>query len=274
MTTFNIALLQISPTSSIDGNLAKGIDYCRQAKAMNADLALFPEAWQVGYAPELMNIEHAIDNSHPFVAKHIQLAKELQMAIAITFIKKYSTGPKNCLLVIDCHGKIILEYAKVHICDFKPDGTEQKLTAGEKFSVSELDYGAGTIKLGAMICMDREFCESARTLSLNGAELVIVPNSCPLATDDVLGNARLAGFRAMGYQELLGVAMTNYPAPKNDGHSCAFDNLSKQIVMADDREQIVIAEFDVEHLRKIRSEEWVCRGQPARKTKAYNILGE
>lgn len=145
------------------------------------------------------------------------------------------------------------------------------LTSGEKFYVAELQYAKGSIKLGAMICMDREFCESARTLSLKEAELIIVPNSCPLATDDMLGDARLAGFRAIAYQELVGVAMTNYPAPKNDGHSCAFDNLGKQIVMADDREQMVIAEFNMEQLRKIRKEEWACRGQPARRTGAYQI---
>lgn len=274
MSIFKVALLQILPTNSINTNLAKGIEYCRQAKSMGADLALFPEAWQVGYAPELMNREHAIDISDPFVTAYIKLAKELQMAIAVTFIKQDISGPKNFLILIDRSGKIILEYAKVHICDFKPDGTEQELTSGEKFNVAELDFGNSTVKLGAMICMDREFCESARILSLLGAEIIIVPNSCALATDDMLGDARLAGFRAIGYQELMCIAMTNYPTPKNDGHSCAFDNLSRQLVMADDREQILIAEFDLEALRKVRKDEWTCRGEPARKPKVYKILSE
>lgn len=271
MTIFKIALLQIAPTGSMQGNLIKGLDYCRQAKHSGADLVLFPEAWQAGYDPELMDTESAIDNSHNFITKHVNLAKELQMAIAVTYIKLDSNGPKNNLLLIDQYGNIILEYAKVHICDFKPDGMEQNLKSGEKFYVAELQYAKGSIKIGAMICMDREFCESARTLSLKGAEIIIVPNSCPLATDDMLGDARLAGFRAIAYQELVGVAMTNYPIAKNDGHSCAFDNLGKQIVMADDREQIVIAEFNMEQLRKIRHEEWDCRGQPARRPYAYQI---
>lgn len=271
MTTFKTALLQIAPTGSMEGNLTKGLDYCRQAKNSGANLVLFPEAWQAGYAPELMNTEFAIDNTHSFVTEHVRLAKELQMAIAVTYIKQDGNGPKNNLLLIDQYGNIVLEYAKVHICDFKPDGMEQNLVSGENFNVAELQYSNGSIKLGAMICMDREFCESARTLSLKGAELIIVPNSCQLATDNILGDARLAGFRAIAYQELVGVAMTNYPSPKNDGHSCAFDNLGKQIVMADDREQIVIVEFEIDQLRKIRNEEWGCRGQPARRTKAYQI---
>lgn len=271
MTIFKVALLQMAATDSIEGNLAKGLEYCRKAKDLGADLALFPEAWQVGYEPDLMNNDCAIANTDSFVTKHIQIAKKLEMAIAITYIKYENTGPKNNLLVIDRQGRIVLEYAKVHICNFTPDGMEQNLTPGSKFYVAELQYASGVIKLGAMICMDREFCESARTLSLKGAELIIVPNSCPLATDDTLGDARLAGFRGIAYQELVGLAMTNYPTPKNDGHSCAFDNLGKQIVMANSSEQIMIAEFDMDQLRKIRSSEWPCRGQPMRKTYAYEL---
>lgn len=56
---------------------------------------------------------------------HVNITKELQVAIAVTYIKQGSDGPTNNLLLIDQYGNIILEYAKVHICDFKPDGIEQ-----------------------------------------------------------------------------------------------------------------------------------------------------
>lgn len=270
MSVFKIALLQMLPTGTVEHNLVKGLAFCKQAKAMGADLALFPEVWQTGYAPEAMNINFAINNDDPFVLKHIELAQELQMAIAITYLKKDATGLKNNMLLIDKEGQIILEYAKVHICDFE-GGTEPDLSHGEKFHVAELDFGTDTIKIGAMICMDREFFESARTLTLKGAELIIVPNACPLATDDMLGDARLAGFRSTAYQEIVAVAMTNYASPRNDGHSCAFDSLGTEVVMADDREQVVIAQFNVDQLRCIRGEEWDCRGQPGRRPEAYEI---
>ena len=37
MKTLNIALLQIAPTGTLNGNLQKGDEYCRKAKAMGAD---------------------------------------------------------------------------------------------------------------------------------------------------------------------------------------------------------------------------------------------
>ncbi|MBD5407606.1 MAG: carbon-nitrogen hydrolase family protein, partial [Treponema sp.] len=45
-----IALLQIMPADSLQGNLEKGLDACVRAKKMGADIALFPEMWSCGYS--------------------------------------------------------------------------------------------------------------------------------------------------------------------------------------------------------------------------------
>ena len=50
MTDFNVALLQILPTGSQEANLIKGLEYCKKAKQMGADISLFPEMWNIGYA--------------------------------------------------------------------------------------------------------------------------------------------------------------------------------------------------------------------------------
>ena len=41
-------------------------------------------------------------------------------------------------------------YAKVHTCDFD---VERNLTPGDDFYVADLDTAAGTVKVGAMICL-------------------------------------------------------------------------------------------------------------------------
>jgi predicted amidohydrolase len=48
--TFKTALLQLIPSEKPDENLGKGIKYCKLAKEMGADLALFPEMWNTGYS--------------------------------------------------------------------------------------------------------------------------------------------------------------------------------------------------------------------------------
>ena len=46
------------------------------------------------------------------------LARELSMAIGITFLEKCGEGCRNTLVLCDWKGKRVLTYAKVHTCEF------------------------------------------------------------------------------------------------------------------------------------------------------------
>ena len=49
MDSLKVALLQLMPEGSEIKNLRKGFEYCNKAKALDADIALFPEMWNIGY---------------------------------------------------------------------------------------------------------------------------------------------------------------------------------------------------------------------------------
>ncbi len=125
-----------------------------------------------------------------------------------------------------------------------------------------------------MICFDREFPESARILMLKGAELILTPNSCTL--DD----GRVGQFRARAFENMVGVAMTNYAAPQCNGRSVAFDAVSFEepegeardtlIVEAGEGEGVYMAEFDIDKIRAYREREsW---GNAFRKPRSYGLL--
>jgi deaminated glutathione amidase len=106
-----------------------------------------------------------------------------------------------------------------------------------------------------MICMDREYPESARSLSRAGAEIVLVSNSCYLANDPVVGDVRIAEMRGRAFEMAMGIAVANYPKPKCDGHSFAVDALGTVIAMADDSPGLTLASFDLNLIRKVRAED-------------------
>lgn len=279
MERLKIALLQISPCGSLDNNLEKGIQSCRQAKKMEADIALFPEMWSCGYdiysrtAYEWM--KDAIPADSAFVESFRHLARELNMAIGITLLEKYKDGVRNTLLLFDRHGEKKLTYAKVHTCDFS---AESNLTPGEAFYVTDLDTAQGNVKVGAMICYDREFPESARILMLKGAELILVPNACPMEIN------RLCQLRARAYENMLAVATCNYPenVPDCNGRSTVFDGVAYLPDEEDSRdmcildagveEGIYIAELDLEQLREYRKNE--VHGNAYRHPLKYGLLIE
>ncbi len=277
MRPLKIALLQIAPCSTLEGNLKKGVECCKTAKGMDADIALFPEMWSNGYRIYDRPVDEwragAISAGGDFVNTFGHLAKELAMAIGITFLEKHPDGPRNSLVLFDRFGVRRLTYAKVHTCDFD---VERNLTPGDDFYVEGLDTACGEVKVGAMICYDREFPESARILMLKGAELILVPNACPMEIN------RLSQLRARAYENMLAVATSNYPAPVPDcnGGSSVFDGVAYVpgldgsrdtcILQADEKEGIYLAELDLERLRRYRESEVLCNAY--RNTKKYVLL--
>lgn len=276
MGNLKVALLQIMPEETLEGNLQKGLEYCRKAKDIGADIALFPEMWSVGYnIPE--NIDElkvsAVSIDSAFVNSFAKLASDLNMAIGITFLEKYEPLPRNTLCLFDRFGRNVLTYAKVHTCDF---GDECRLTAGDDFYVTDINTAQGNVKIGSMICYDREVPESARILMLKGAEIILVPNACPMEIN------RLSQLRARAYENMVGIATVNYPKGKPDcnGHSSAFDGIAYSpnesgsrdtlIIEAGEREGIYIADFDIDEIRDYRRSE--VHGNAYRHPQKYSLL--
>ena len=279
MSTTRVALLQMTAyADDQNANQSKGELFCRQAYQMNADIALFPEMWNIGYKlPDPDREEErlhwqakAISRDHPFVLHFRELARELQMAIALTYLEKWPDAPRNTVSIIDRHGDIIMTYAKIHTCDFDK---EAACTPGEGFYVCTLDTKNGLVQVGLMICYDREFPESARILMLKGAEIILTPNACSL------GETRIDQFKTRAFENMVGVAMTNYAAPQENGHSVAYnavfynrdgEPVNPLIVEAGEEEGVYLADFNMEEMRAYREREaW---GNAFRKPRSYDLL--
>ncbi len=276
METLKVALLQLLPGNSLEENLQIGLAACRRAKSMGAHIALFPEMWSCGYSiPEGQAACNAlaISAQSEFIAAFGSLAAELELAIGITLLERWDPQPRNTLVLFDRKGNRVLTYAKVHTCDF---GDEARLSPGDGFYTAMLDTAWGSLPVGAMICYDREFPESARILMLQGAELILVPNACPMECN------RLSQLRGRAYENMTAIATCNYPAGKPDcnGHSSGFDGVAYLPELPGSRDTCVLeagpdagiylAQFDMEMLRRYRSRE--VHGNAYRRPEHYGLL--
>jgi len=266
-----VALLQMDPAENDQkANLKKADQFCREAAHDGADIALMPEMWNIGYTRFDPNKEgdkeafweQAAHKDGPWVQHFAKLAKKLGMAIAVAYEQAWDPLPRNAVTLFDGEGKEVYTYAKVHTSDFK--SMERSMTPGDEFFVGELDTPKGRVQVGSMICFDREQPESARILMLKGAEVVLTPNCCGL--DD----RRLQQFRVRAFENLMCVAMSNYPKPYQNGHSVAYDEQGNCLVMAGEEEGISYAAFDLEALRRTRKRSiW---GNAYRRPHKYGIL--
>lgn len=271
-----IALLQLLPGSTLEEQFQKGKTACEKAKALGADIALFPEMWSDGYSipqdpDELKKL--AVSSESDFVRGFGKLAAELQIAIGITFLEKNEPKPLNSVILYDRDGKSRLHYSKVHTCAFD---AEKMLSPGDDFYVEDLDTGRGVVRVGCMICFDREFPESARILMLKGAEIILAPNACPMEIN------RLAALRTRAYENMLAIATCNYPGghPDCNGHSTVFDGVAwldqapgvrdMCVFEAPEEEGVYLAEINLDQLRAYRADEVM--GNAWRHPEKYGIL--
>ena len=262
--TFRVAVLQMRSVSrEYERNIKTIIKYMSDAKQNGADILLLPECFITGYDLTIDNASAITEND---LAPLCENAKELNIGLVATALTQGKSNPQNSAFVISKDGKILMKYAKVHTCDF---ADEKVLESGTEFKVCDFDG----VKIGIMICYDREYPESARVLMLKGAEIILVPNDCGSM------RPRLQALSTRAYENMCGVAMAN-PNGENAGNSCAYSPIcwdrngecvDNTLLLADaETEGLFYADFDMDAIRAYREREMM--GNTFRKVKAYAQL--
>lgn len=263
---FKVALLQMNSLNrQYQESTEIVLEKMREAAADGADLLLLPEVFLTGYVLPFHNQE-ALGEDNPYLQQICAAAGEIGIGVVATAVTRGREKPQNSAYVIDKQGRRLMKYSKVHTCDF---ADEACFESGDAFHVCDF-HG---IRLGVMICYDREYPESARILMLKGAELLLVPNDCGAM------KPRLCALSTRAYENMVGVAMAN-PNGENAGNSCAFspicwdengDCVDNILLMADAlTEGLFYAEFDMDQIRSYREQEMM--GNTYRKVSAYDLL--
>lgn len=263
---FKTAILQMRSTSrAVEKNTETIISKMKEASENKADILLLPECFITGYELPINNSE-ALSDESDYLKKICDSAKKYNIGVVATAFTQGNDKPQNSAFVINKNGEILMKYSKVHTCDF---ADEKCLQSGNEFKVCDF-HG---IKIGVMICYDREYPESARILMLKGAELILVPNDCGSM------KPRIQALSTRAYENMTGIAMAN-PNGDNAGCSCAFSPIcwdsqgncvDNTILLANDIDEgLFYAEFDMDKIRNYREREMM--GNTFRKVKVYTEL--
>ena len=141
----------------------------RKAALAGADLVQLPETWNTGFFPkeELLSLAEPEDGESRKLLS--RLAKELHLAIAGgSVLTRRGNQVCNSFVFYTSEGRLAGEYDKIHA--FSPSQENMYLQAVSSLCCLE----AGGIRAGALLCYDLRFCEQARLLALQGAELLLV----------------------------------------------------------------------------------------------------
>ena len=130
---------------------------------------------------------HEAEND-PAVQMAIRLASNYDVVIPVSFYEKDGNSLFNSVACIDAGGKNLGIYRKTHIPDDHFYQEKFYFSPGNSgFKVFDTHYG----RLGVGICWDQWFSETARCLTLNGAQLIMYPTAIgsePILEWDSMGH--------------------------------------------------------------------------------------
>ena len=147
----------------------------REAADQGARLAIFPECALTGYGFE--SKEEAWPHAEPIPGPSTEMLASLCSKLSIWVIFGLLERSENDKLFNACAlvgpERKPVSYRKIHLPYL---GVDRFATPGDRpFAVHDL----GGLKVGMTICYDCSFPESARVLTLQGADLVVLPTNWP-----------------------------------------------------------------------------------------------
>jgi len=173
-----VAAIQMQMGVDKSDNVARAIAYVKEAAKSGAQIILLPELFEGLYFCKDMDEKYfawaRVLEGHPLIKQFALLAKELKVVLPISYFEKDGEDFYNALVVIDADGRVLENYRKTHIPD--GPGYEEKFyfkPGNTGFKVWQTQYA----KIGVGICWDQWFPETARALTLQGAELIFYPTA-------------------------------------------------------------------------------------------------
>ncbi len=263
-----VSAIQMQMNEDNEANISKAIAYVRESHLNGAKIILLPELFSSLYFCKDMDEKYfslaSPLKNNKLIKQFSQLAKELHVVILVSYFEKSEEDCKvgyfNSLVVIDATGEVMDNYRKTHIPD--GPGYEEKFyfKAGDSgFKVYDTYYA----NIGVGICWDQWFCETARALTLMGAEIIFYPTAIGSEPEVDIDSCAHWQRVQMGHAatNTVPVVVANRIGEER-GESCSLtfygssfitDYTGAKISEASrDKEEIIYAEFDLEEIAQKR----------------------
>jgi omega-amidase len=169
-----IAQVKVVPKKGdVAANHAKLMALLSDLESETLDVLVTPECFLDGYVSTEGNVtrenivDYALDpRASDLVAEVSDWSRRTGTWTILGCTTVTSGGAHNAGLILNRAGAIAGKYAKVH-CQTH----DKKYVAGNSLPVFDSDFG----RFGVMICADRRWPETVRTLALKGARIIFNP---------------------------------------------------------------------------------------------------
>lgn len=178
MRNVTLAVTQMSCSWDKGDNLGKADALVREAAGQGANIILLQELFETPYfcieqAHKHFDLATSVEENAA-VAHFAGVARELGVVLPISFFERAGQCFFNSLAMIDADGTVMGVYRKSHIPNDVGYQEKQFFSPGDTgFKIWDTAFA----KVGAAICWDQWFPEAARSMVLQGAEMLLYPTA-------------------------------------------------------------------------------------------------
>jgi N-carbamoylputrescine amidase len=261
-----VAATQMACSWDREANLANAERLVREAAAQGAQIILIQELFETPYFCQKPNADYLLLASeaeqNPAIARFSKLAAELQVVLPISFFERAGRARFNSIAILDADGHNLGIYRKSHIPDGPGYHEKYYFNPGDTgFKVWNTRYA----KIGVGICWDQWFPECARSMALQGAELLFYPTAIGSEPHDASITSREHWQRVQqghaGANLMPLIASNRIGREEQDGYDITFygssfiaDQFGAKLQELNETEEgILVHRFDLDALEKIRS---------------------
>ncbi len=193
-----LAATQFACSRDRAANLATAERVVREAAKQGANVILIQELFETPY----FCIEHNAKYfdvalpiaENPAVRRFQELARELNVVLPVSVFERAGNVFYNSVAIVDAGGVLLGTYRKTHIPESPGYHEKFYFSPGDTgFKVWRTRFGT----IGAAICWDQWFPESARAMALLGAEMLFYPTAIGSEPQDLSIDSRDHWQRAM-----------------------------------------------------------------------------
>lgn len=173
-----LAMIQMTVKGAApDENRAHALAKMLEASRNGADIALLPEAMNLGWTDPSATTQAEPIPDGPTCKAFIDAAKELNIMVCAGIVEKTKNAVYNSAVLIDSTGELLLVHRKIH--EIEPG--LQYYKTGDTLAAVETSLG----KIGVMICADAfiEHQVIGRTLAAMGAQIILSPCAWAVPAD-------------------------------------------------------------------------------------------
>jgi N-carbamoylputrescine amidase len=173
-----IGLIQMRCGAEPEKNLARAIEFIRDAARQGAEIVCLPELFRSQYfcqTEDHKNFDLAEEVPGKSTDELAEVARQTGTVIVASLFERRSAGLyHNTAAIIDSDGKLLGKYRKMHIPD-DPLYHEKFYFAPGDLGFKAWDTARG--KIGVCVCWDQWYPEAARLTALRGAEIIFYPTA-------------------------------------------------------------------------------------------------